>query len=327
MGLAGLLAWRGLPRSRISEEDLKRQFDLYHRATRASQENALPGRRSLEELDRLSDADKCGLYGQDKELLGNFRRVPIKFVGLFDTVRAAGLEVSDWYGCRTPPEVPAVPNPQAPRTLALRYTRHLPPNVERAYHALAVDEHRAVFQPRVWIIPEQRLQSPAEVEQRWFIGAHANVGGGYDGQDKLPSIPGYWIQEKAKAAGIRFDHDKEIAMPMDLHLAQSFVRDSYKEWWWGSYRRLSWREFYRPIFAWGERQRGIEYEVQTVDESVLKLILEEPCYRPRNVLTWLSRSYDQIKNGLGTSPQAALLAKCLEKRTIGSWHPELEIPG
>jgi uncharacterized protein (DUF2235 family) len=77
-------------------------------------------------------------------------------------------------------------------------------HIEYNYHALAIDEHRADFAPTLWDVrhsnnpndPHAPPRSLESVEQRWFVGAHANVGGGYD-SDLLAQIPLRWIMEKA----------------------------------------------------------------------------------------------------------------------------------
>ena len=47
--------------------------------------------------------------------------------------------------------------------------------VELAYHAMALDEHRKVFDITLWDPPAPVDQV---LEQRWFPGSHADVGGG-----------------------------------------------------------------------------------------------------------------------------------------------------
>src|SRR5260370_20489550 len=54
-----------------------------------------------------------------------------------------------------------------------------------AFHALAIDEHRKAFAPTLWTVDFKKWTPPphhgrtfSQVEQRWFVGAHANVGGG-----------------------------------------------------------------------------------------------------------------------------------------------------
>src|SRR5260370_37734073 len=62
---------------------------------------------------------------------------------------------------------------------------HLRLDNELAFHALALDEHRKNFEPTFWTRTVKIGETGAaerpidKVEQRWFIGAHANVGGGY----------------------------------------------------------------------------------------------------------------------------------------------------
>jgi uncharacterized protein (DUF2235 family) len=318
MGLVGLLAWRGLPKQSMSSGELERLFDLFRQATQKSREDKSPGCRSLEDLCALSSEDKQTLDDQDKEVLAKFRRAPINFLGLFDTVRAAGFEVFQWFGNQKLPEVPQGKY-LTPGTLALRYTRHLPPNVARAYQALAVDEHRAVFHPRVWIVPKERQQSRqarmAEqiAEQRWFIGAHANVGGGYR-CDRLAEIPLSWMQEKAAEAGIHFTATSRPTLTRaSWRLPEFKVRDSYSAWLLYMYRLFRWERYYRPIYPWGLRHEDgavvIEYESPTIDESVLRRILEDEKYRPRNVkdcLELLRSSKVQLDN-----PTDLLVAKCL----------------
>ncbi|SNS14161.1 Uncharacterized alpha/beta hydrolase domain [Geodermatophilus saharensis] len=51
--------------------------------------------------------------------------------------------------------------------------------VDVACHAVAVDEHRGQFEPTLWTdVPRPVPGHRAEVEQRWFVGAHGDVGGG-----------------------------------------------------------------------------------------------------------------------------------------------------
>ena len=68
------------------------------------------------------------------------------------------------------------------------------PKIKRAYQALAVDEHRRNFAPAVW--DTTKGLAPGQlVEQRWFCGAHSNVGGGY-GNAVLSDITLRWIKSK-----------------------------------------------------------------------------------------------------------------------------------
>lgn len=60
-------------------------------------------------------------------------------------------------------------------------------DIEHAYHALALDEHRKAFRPTLWYIDNEmraRLAQEGkplpELKQVWFPGVHINSGGGAD---------------------------------------------------------------------------------------------------------------------------------------------------
>jgi uncharacterized protein (DUF2235 family) len=98
----------------------------------------------------------------------------IEFLGLWDTVAAYGLPVdemargvSQWI---LPLELPN-------RSFDLR--------IQRACHALSLDDERTTFHPVLW--NEKTLPSE-KLSQVWFSGVHSNVGGGYP-DDSLAHIP------------------------------------------------------------------------------------------------------------------------------------------
>jgi uncharacterized protein (DUF2235 family) len=115
----------------------------------------------------------------------------IHFIGVWDTVDAVGLpfHVSDLINA-----------------LIYRFkfpNQRLSEQVDHAYHALAVDDDRHSFHPLLW---DQRVPNQGKlqkIEQVWFAGAHANVGGGYPKQGmSLTAI--HWLMTKAQNAGLRF---------------------------------------------------------------------------------------------------------------------------
>ncbi|MCJ1434448.1 hypothetical protein MMC27_003816 [Xylographa pallens] len=104
-------------------------------------------------------------YTKELERLNMTRlRIPIKAVGVWDTVGSLGIpDIGLW--------------PKGPSEYAFINTA-VSPNVENAFHALALDEHRKPFSPSIWEKPEGQ-QLPHKLVQCWFPGVHANVGGGY----------------------------------------------------------------------------------------------------------------------------------------------------
>ena len=60
-------------------------------------------------------------------------------------------------------------------------------DIQHAYHALALDEHRGAFRPTLWYIDhemrselEREGKPIPELKQVWFPGVHINSGGGSD---------------------------------------------------------------------------------------------------------------------------------------------------
>ena len=123
----------------------------------------------------------------------------IRFLGLWDTVAAYGLPVdemtrgvSQWIW---PLELP---------------NHTLDSKVQRACHALSIDDERTSFHPVLWNERKEpnrtgarRYTKEERISQVWFAGMHANVGGGYP-DDSLARIPLYWIMEEARACGLKF---------------------------------------------------------------------------------------------------------------------------
>jgi hypothetical protein len=106
---------------------------------------------------------------------------------------------------------------------------------ENAFHALALDEHRKDFEPTFWTkTVRTRQEGPTDrpidkVERRWFVGAHANVGGGY-ASDPLAQRPLKWLMDKAAGLGLVF-RDK---VAIDCSQVAPPVTDSYREFRTGS---------------------------------------------------------------------------------------------
>ena len=109
---------------------------------------------------------------EERWLLKYSQRVHIKVVAVWDTVGALGIPAFSIEGISR-------------STLGFLHTGLRLP-IDNGYHALALDEHRKAFAPTLWSVRKPKdpnsvyapPRSMNSVEQRWFVGAHANVGGG-----------------------------------------------------------------------------------------------------------------------------------------------------
>jgi len=73
-------------------------------------------------------------------------------------------------------------------------------NVERAYQALAIDEHRKCFSPILWSASQEKQT----VTQVWFAGTHSNIGGGYEDAG-LSDLAFNWVVRRAECTGLFFN--------------------------------------------------------------------------------------------------------------------------
>ena len=81
-------------------------------------------------------------------------------IAVWDTVRALGNHLplfARWTAARH-----------------LFHDHHLPMSVKHGYQALAADENRQVFAPILW---RSTQGWPGQVQQMWFRGSHADIGG------------------------------------------------------------------------------------------------------------------------------------------------------
>ncbi len=111
--------------------------------------------------------------------------ISIEFLGVWDTVNAVGVpfEEGRWllnklFFCVTFPD------------------QRVLDNVQHAYHALSIDDERQTFHPTMW-------EPDPKVEQVWFPGVHANVGGGYPKQG-ISLVALDWMMSKAEAHQLYF---------------------------------------------------------------------------------------------------------------------------
>ncbi len=71
-----------------------------------------------------------------------------------------------------------------------RYKTDTYPPIRRLAHALAIDEKRSKFAPNLLCPP---ISDYSKIEEVWFPGAHADVGGGYKDADGLPGLSLNWM--------------------------------------------------------------------------------------------------------------------------------------
>jgi uncharacterized protein (DUF2235 family) len=124
---------------------------------------------------------------------GRFFEVRVEMVGVWDTVKTAAIR--DYRDAKLPKAVVA------------------------GYHAMALDEKRALFPVLRWKGAKDRAK------EMWFAGVHSNVGGGY-ADSGLSDIALRWMIDSAREHGLKFKRN-EVEKFMPNPLGQQ--RDSFKE--------------------------------------------------------------------------------------------------
>lgn len=200
--------------------------------------------------DDGADSDQATLFRQEYSLV-----IDIHFLGVWDTVGSLGIPIEsfDWFN----------------KAYYQFHDTELSGIVKNAFHAVAIDEHRKNYDCTLW---NPRTKPGQRLEQVWFSGAHANVGGGY-ANNTLSDVSLKWMMERAIECGLELD-PVQIPVPSEDDLPE--IVDSYKRFLRGAYSRLEPRHF-RSIGA-------TLYGSEAIDPSVPNRSDKDTAYRPRNQL-------------------------------------------
>ncbi|OQR89086.1 hypothetical protein THRCLA_09931 [Thraustotheca clavata] len=237
--LVGFLNTCGLRKNNeVSTKRLWKYFESTHR------------NETLEPLDVLAKQPKEILKGIQRDIVENCLQVKIQFVGIFDAVSADSKANNYMFG----------QNQEM---------------IERIVHAMALDEQRGFFPVLAFKYPRPvRLginpTSRELIEQRWFVGVHSHVGGGFSKDDVLSRIPLQWMQQEATKAGLKQD---VIQLTGDEHQlgASQMNLDMYQ-------RVLRW-------FKFDEREIGRSVIMnETIDRTVFERYQNDVMnYNPKNL--------------------------------------------
>jgi uncharacterized protein (DUF2235 family) len=167
--------------------------------------------------------------------------VPIKSVAVWDTVGSMGI--------------PAYAGDKRFDIFRFVDTK-LSDTVKHGFHAVAVDELRGDFPVTAW-------NERAGVKQVWFVGAHADVGGGYAiAESGLSDIALEWMMKQLAEVGVR------LATPLTYVPKPQIEPDIHEPWT-------------KAPFALLPRSARQVTNSDTIHGSVLKRWQANPNYRPR----------------------------------------------
>lgn len=208
VGNCGILDYRRFDDDEELKDGVRNLYRAYRHSYRALLSPLWYGLERLVGINRPADVDalrirvsvkvKATEYESYENLAAPFEedhRVPIRFIGIWDTVDAVGFPVDEmtkfWNKYIFRITFPA---------------GNLNPWVNRACHAISIDDDRKAFHPVM--LDEKGDANKTRIDQVWFPGAHGSVGGGHPKQG-LAHVAMNWVMRKAEAEGLMFDADSK----------------------------------------------------------------------------------------------------------------------
>ena len=219
-----------------------------------------------------------------RDLLSPIVSARVRYLGVWDTVLALGSRFKPRW--QSTSENVAFHTPATP-----------PENVDRIRHALAIDERRHDFQAEIFDAGGR------DVEQRWFAGAHSNVGGGLS-EDGLANCALHWLLDEAVALGLAVDADflgfyRKFAIGHASRKTKTFAAMDL---------------MLRPLRGFGGERNLLQVEGMTLDPSVMARLntdasqhedTMDEAYRPKNLLRYLAR-HPELHNQLNEEVRRAI---------------------
>lgn len=185
--LAGMIGTCGIvDGDKLSEPELRRRvseaYNVYRLGYRPERWHADAARRAAE-------------FRRAHRVFEPGDPVRITFIGVWDTVGAVGL----------PDDATLKKVLWALSGFRIPWFKNyrLGDIVDRACHALAIDDERQSFHPMLWDERRASGEPDTRLEQTWFPGVHSNVGGGYIKQG-MSLVTLSWMLRRARAAQLRF---------------------------------------------------------------------------------------------------------------------------
>jgi uncharacterized protein (DUF2235 family) len=249
--LAGLIGTAGIPRDISTTEE---HWGLYRDLGKLRDQAGWypknhPKRVPFE--DRIRER-RAALAGATRFKGGE---VPIRCLGVWDTVGSYGIPAGFGLG--------GLARRLVSWTRAFRDTK-IGDQVALALHAVAVDETRRPFEPTFWTRRVDRVPAPGQkVEQVWFPGVHANVGGGYSSAGLSDQALVWMLARVSAETGLKFK-ETELAARIRPCPADTLHAAGWLPSWLAAERTILPGSF--PLVRswlrrWWRRRHGAEEDV------------------------------------------------------------------
>jgi uncharacterized protein (DUF2235 family) len=256
--LAGMISCVGLlDRAAYDPNDKNEAYRLGVAAWCKCKNMSLHGAGMLTDLANHLLNFVGGFFARQLDADQLIANVPIKSVAVWDTVGSMGI--------------PAYAGDQRYDVFRFVDTK-LSDKVQNGFHAVAVDELRGDFPVTAW-------DSRAGIKQVWFVGAHADVGGGYSAQEsRLSDIALEWMMKQLAEVGVR------LATPL-TYKPEPLIGPAIHQPW------------SKTPFALLPRSPRQVASTDTIHDSVLRRWQADSSYRPQ-ALAAVAGSLDKLNREL-----------------------------
>lgn len=197
--LAGLLAYSGLPK--VSGDDVNYLEKIGNKILELTKE-----KNDSDYVDKWNSwilGDPPLLAKEIKDSLNlETQAAEVTFLGIWDTV--PGSFFKDYDTCKE----------KKNRNEGDRYKTDTYPAIREIAHAVSIDEKRSKFKPVLACTPI-KTSKPTHVDEVWFPGAHADVGGGYENPKKFSDVdskdlPGISLNWMLDLLGESYDFKADV---------------------------------------------------------------------------------------------------------------------
>ena len=256
--LAGMISSVGLlDRAEYDSNDKNEAYRLGVAAWCKAKNMSLHGAGKLTDLATHLVNFVGGFFARQLDTDQLIANVPIKSVAVWDTVGSMGI--------------PAYAGDKRYDVFRFVDTK-LSDKVQNGFHAMAVDELRLDFPVTAW-------DSRAGIKQVWFVGAHADVGGGYSAQEsRLSDIALEWMTKQLAEVGVR------LATPL-TYKPEPLIGPAIHQPW------------SKTPFALLPRSPRQVASTDTIHDSVLRRWQADSSYRPQ-ALAAVAGSLDKLNREL-----------------------------
>ncbi|MGH3687467.1 MAG: DUF2235 domain-containing protein [Pseudonocardiaceae bacterium] len=252
------------------------------------------------EIDRLYDEVYRPARQRKPGRPAPYPRVPIRFLGVWDTVGALGI-----------PDALGMLN-----LLDIIDDRHrfhdtrLNSMIQHARHAVALDEHRGPFTPTLWTVEQPAPGSDRSLRQVWFPGDHCDVGGGHLQTGLSDAALQWMINEASQCTDLSFH-------PEMLKQIQPDPTDVLHDNCTGAYLHLTPTPRAVPLI---DKQRTTEVVHPSAYARQARPLITVGEYRPSHVLAvGESASYEVFARNIWNTSGLYLEKGHYSFETHGEW--------